>query len=105
MVLRLADIIGAGRRLISTGSSLFSLALLIHLSSPLRFMISGRMVCRRGLSQRLVMSACSRRVGMARVVKRMLFKLGPPGVRGTFVVAGTDGGRCRVLRHWSPGMA
>src|SRR5690625_6137630 len=105
MVLRLADIIGAGRRLMSTGSSLYSRALMIHMSSPSRFMISGRMVCRRVLRQRLVMFACSRSVGLARVVKGMLFKWGPPGILETFVVAGTVGGRCRVLRHWCAGVA
>src|SRR5690625_4176125 len=105
MVLRLADIIGAGRRLISTGSSLYSRALMIHMSSPSRCMISGWMVCRRVLSQRLVMSACSRSVGMARVGKGRLFKLGPPGDRGTFVMEGTVGGGFRVVRHCCPGMA
>jgi len=57
IVLRLAYIIGLGRRVIMTGSSLYSREMTIHMSKPSRLMISGRTLSSRLLSHSFSTSA------------------------------------------------
>ena len=58
MVLRRADIMGSGRSDMMTGSSLYSRAMMIHMSMFSRCMSLGRIVSRRFLSHLFFSSAC-----------------------------------------------